>query len=358
MNNLELRVEEMSVSTEERQIRAEMFPRFIFDVSPDRTYTRDVFTYHIPFAGDEVIFHCTPNPFTSWTTSVSIEDDRLCFEIINFYNDADRIKQSANEIVSGIQHQLNYVVAQVASYNSQLPQTALEMFQARKKHLLQKHELLASLGVPIRKREDFPQTFAIPTPANRRKLLIAPPQVTSKGFKPDPTLDMTVYQEILQTIHDVGKQFERMPSTYSNKGEEDLRDHILLVLEPRFEGFATGETFNKTGKTDILIRHEGSNVFIAECKFWRGAKAYLETLSQLMGYLTWRDSKAAAIIFVQNKDFTATVRTAEEETPKHPNFLGFVDKRDETWFNYRFHINDDPNREIKLAVLLFHIPSK
>jgi len=92
-----------------------------------------------------------------------------------------------------------------------------------------------------------------------------------------------------------------MPSTYSNKGEEDLRDHILLVLEPRFQGSATGETFNKTGKTDILLRFEGKNVFIAECKFWNGIKLFFETISQLLAYLTWRDSKAAVIIFVKTK---------------------------------------------------------
>ena len=77
--------------------------------------------------------------------------------------------------------------------------------------------------------------------------------------------------------------------------QRTFRDHLLLYLEPRYEGSATGETFNSTGKTDILIRHENSNAFIAECKFWTGQKGYLETITQLLGYLTWRDSKAAVV---------------------------------------------------------------
>jgi len=193
--------------------------------------------------------------------------------------------------------------------------------------------------------------------ANIKKIRVAKPRVHEKGYKPEPTLDQAIYDDIVQVLHDVGKQFERLPSTYSGKSEEDLRDHFLLYLEPRFEGTATGETFNKSGKTDILLRYEGSNIFIAECKFWRGEKSYLDTITQLLGYLTWRDSKAAIVMFVRNVDFTSVLHKAKEATTKHPNYLGKSREKDETWINYRIHINGDPNREVKLAVLFFHIPS-
>jgi hypothetical protein len=104
------------------------------------------------------------------------------------------------------------------------------------------------------------------------------------------------------------------------------------------------------------LRYEGSNVFIAECKFWKGAKSYLKTIDQLLGYLTWRDSKAAIIIFVQSVDFSNIISQIETLSQQHPNYLGFVSRSDETRFNFRFHIIDDPNRELRLAVLLFHTP--
>ena len=148
-----------------------------------------------------------------------------------------------------------------------------------------------------------------------------------------------------------------MPSVYIGKGEEDLRDHILMTLDPNFEfGSASGETFNKSGKTDIQLRYESSVVFIAECKFWSGEKNYFATIDQLLGYLTWRDTKASVIIFVKQKDFSAILKKVETESDKHPNFLSFVNMSDENWFNYRFHIPGDKNREVKLAIQLYHLP--
>lgn len=131
---------------------------------------------------------------------------------------------------------------------------------------------------------------------------------------------------------------------------------MLLILEPNFQGSATGETFNKKGRTDILLRHEGSNVFVAELKYWHGNKAYIQTISQLLGYLTWRDSKAAVILFVSNKNFGAVLDSIQKSTTQHPNFLGLVNVVADGWYQYRFHINADPNREVMLAVQAFHVP--
>jgi hypothetical protein len=99
--------------------------------------------------------------------------------------------------------------------------------------------------------------------------------------------------------------FERLPSTYAGKDEESLRDHLILQLEPRFEYSSTGETFNKSGKTDILVRHQKSNIFVAECKFWGGAKKHFETIDQMLSYLTWRDSKTAIVYFMDTKEMAA-----------------------------------------------------
>ncbi len=111
---------------------------------------------------------------------------------------------------------------------------------------------------------------------------------------------------------------ERHPAIYGGKDEETLRDHFLMVLSPHFQS-TTGETFNKAGKTDILIRHERQNVFVAECKFWGGMKGFHATIDQLLGYLTWRDSKAAVISFVRNKELNPVLETIGKETAKHPS---------------------------------------
>jgi hypothetical protein len=209
--------------------------------------------------------------------------------------------------------------------------------------------------VPIRRATSVPATFAIP--AVVRKKIIPKPQASAGIFQPEPAIDETVYEEILQIIQDTGRVFERLPSTYADKDEESLRDHLILQLEPRFEGSTTGETFNKSGKTDILMRYQNRNVFVAECKFWRGEKAHFEALDQILSYLTWRDSKTALVYFVDAKEMSLPLKALAEGTPKHPCFVAEGEKKEESWLNFEFHLPGDKGRSVRLAILSFHLPA-
>jgi hypothetical protein len=170
-----------------------------------------------------------------------------------------------------------------------------------------------------------------------------------------PHPNMLAYEVILACINDVGKMFERLPKTYVGKDEEGLRDHMLVTLEAAVSGSATGETFNRRGKTDILVRSDGSNVFVAECKFWTGQKGLLDTISQLLGYLGWRDNQAAAVIFVRNVEFGETVRSATTTVQAHPNFIRHVSTVDSTWENYEFRSIADSGRSVSVALMLYHL---
>jgi hypothetical protein len=90
---------------------------------------------------------------------------------------------------------------------------------------------------------------------------------------------------------------DRSPSSFITLDEEAIRTHFLLQLNGHYEGNASGETFNASGKTDILIKVDNKNIFIAECKFWDGVKKFNEAIDQLLGYLSWRDSKWGACHF-------------------------------------------------------------
>lgn len=177
---------------------------------------------------------------------------------------------------------------------------------------------------------------------------------TESGYiAPNPST--LAYEIILACINDVGKMFERLPKTYAGKDEEGLRDHMLVTLEAAVSGSATGETFNRRGKTDMLVRSEGNNVFIAECKFWSGPKGLLETINQLLGYLGWRDNQAAAVIFVRNVDFVDTVKSAAMTIRTHPSFIRHVSTVDSTWENYEFRSTADPTRSVSVALMLYHL---
>lgn len=354
---IDIHTEQMSVSTEERMIPAEMHPSSFY-VHEGKAYSKDIFMFHLPFNGDAKLLKVRPSTYSMSSPRIEVKGQEIIFELVNFNLDADSIKREAERNVSQLVSQNSYLTNDLTAFNNTIEQIANQAFDSKKSQILKKSNLLSELGVPIRKSSSTPVTFAVPvkrTPAIQAK---QKPTVSDQGFKPEPAIDDAIYQQILNITHDVGKQFERLPSTYSGKDEEQLRDHFLLILEPNFEGSATGETFNKKGKTDILLRHNGSNVFVAELKYWHGKKAYLATITQLLSYLTWRDSKAAIIVFVSNKEFSPVLSIVENDTKEHPNYLGILPSAQSGWFQFRFHINGDRNREVHLAVQAFHLPLK
>ena len=154
----------------------------------------------------------------------------------------------------------------------------------------------------------------------------------------------------------MSQNIERSPSTFVHMKEEQIRDLILVSLNGHYEGGATGETFNAQGKTDILIRADGRNVFIAECKFWNGPKSLITAIDQILGYLTWRDTKAALLLFCNNVDFTNTLSSIATTVPEHPNFKRELRIISDTHARYLFRQKDDLARDLYLAVQAFHIP--
>ncbi len=355
IENIEIHFSDKYATTSEKMISAERFP-LDFNVYSGKSYKKTVIEYHIPFTGNSFLLQCLPSTRILWTTNVIIKKSEICFDIVNFRNDPQEIEREADSYIRPISQQLTNVQGEVFSFNSKIRSIIQQSFNARREVILKKNDFLSKLSVPIKKNSNVPATFAIPSPKTSKKIEVQRPKVTEKIFKPEPTLDDSTYNSILEIIQNVGKQFERMPSTYKNKEEEELRDHILLYLEPNFQGSATGETFNKKGKTDILLRYEGENVFISECKFWKGEKSFLKTIDQLLSYLTWRDSKSSITLFVKNKDFSKVLDILKSTIQTHDCFVKYSSTKDETWFNYLFRLPDDQNRNIKLAVQLFHIP--
>lgn len=189
-------------------------------------------------------------------------------------------------------------------------------------------------------------------PRVRRRLL----PVMSPSRAAEPSLELALYEDILDTLQHMTVVMEQCPSAFRSVDEETLRHHFLVQLNARYEGTASGETFNFAGKTDILIRERGRNLFIAECKFWRGASSFLETIDQLLGYASWRDTKTAIILFVRNKNFSQVLAQLSECLTKHPQFKRSIPVTGETRVRAVFHQSEDRERELIMTVSAFHIP--
>lgn len=350
--------DEVYADSYEDDIPMEYFSRSFDRFGVDKA-KKEIIQFFIPVSGYVDLLNYSPASSISigGGGDFTVKSDAIVAEFINFNNDGKKIKQDFDNEVRGIHRNYDTLKSDIETFNNSLESNLKNVFAQRKTKLLNKNNLMSSLGVPLKKKNSTSSTFSIPEPRLKEKISIHKPIVTEKGFVPEPTLDEDNYLHILKFINDVGKNFERMPSVYQNKGEEDLRDHILMTLNPHFElGSASGETFNKSGKTDIQLRYDSSVVFIAECKFWTGEKGYLKTISQLLNYLTWRDTKASVIMFVKQQDFSSILEKVKTSTKTHENYLSYVNNTDENWFNYRFHIYGDENRELKLAVQLYHLP--
>lgn len=349
-----LNEEGVYLTDKEKMIPAEQFDSFRFHVRPGESYRKQVVTFHLPFSGDRDLFKYMPSTRILWTQDVAIQNGEICFEgIIWSDGDVAAVKRNWEDFLRSLKTQIGYSTNEVNAHNSSLETEVTVAIQQRKADFLKKGNVLASLGIPLKRSVNLPTTFAVPAP--KKNVLIAKPTASTAAFTPEPTLDSKTYEDILKIIHDTGVEIERHPSIYAGKDEETLRDHLLMVLSPHFSS-VTGETFNKAGKTDVLIRHEGKNLFVAECGVWKGAKQFLGKIDQLLSYLTWRDSKTALISFVRNKEFGVVMQSIKTEIRTHPCFVKEYPSINEGWLRYEFTMKDDPSRSVKLAVLCFHFP--
>lgn len=350
MDPLKFDWDNISVSDGEGSIHVDDFGRHGF-------VNCQIITYHVPYIGNEKLLGYKPSSaWLSWTIDIEVNkiDKQISFNIINRNNNPEAIKTEFNRVKEALTKQLEYLLQEINSYNNNLERIITTTIKERKSELLEQSNMLASLGVPIKKKDNVPETFSIPAPI-KKTIIHKPFAPGNKPFQPEPTLDINTYHEILKICHGTGVEIERHPDIYRGKDEETLRDYFLMVLSPHFQS-AAGETFNKSGKTDILIRHEGKNVFIAECKYWRGIKSYHDTIDQLLSYLTWRDSKAVILCFIKNKELTPVLKQIEENTPRHDCYIKTCDKISESHFQYEFHLKNDNTRGVDLSVMCFHFP--
>ena len=253
-------------------------------------------TLEIPYTGDEILFHIKPSTWGMNPPRAIVTRSSLTLVQTGTNLNGEEVQKSFDSTINLIQQNLSRLKADFQNFNSTLKDKARGQIQSRKDKLLADKSMVAGLKFKLKQRSDAPKTYTVPI--ERRKIASHAPTVpTQAKFAPEPVLAKDDYQRILKIIHDMTLVIERSPTSFATMGEEDIRQHFLVQLNGQYEGKATGERFNAQGKTDILVREDDRNIFIAECKFWRGDKSFTDTIDQLLGYIAWRDTKAAIILF-------------------------------------------------------------
>ena len=84
-----------------------------------------------------------------------------------------------------------------------------------------------------------------------------------------------------------------------------------------------------------------------------------KAINQLFDYATWRDTKAAILMFSRNKDFKAVHSQIPGVVEGHKAYKEILPSSgSDTEFRFRLRHPADPEYELMLAVLAFNVPTE
>jgi hypothetical protein len=316
------------------------------------------FEFVVPFVGDKDVFTMRASTFSMSAPQVlRLHDGEIRLAIDNPSTDSAAIRAAVFGQIGAIEKCLAWSRNQIDNHNQYLRDQVPGMVARRRESLLATRNLQADIGFPMRRRTDADR-YAIPVRRKTVKPQRPQPSGARASFKPEPALEEKDYQEALRVLKNTRNQLERSPTVAAKLDEEEIRDILLMGLNSQFQGTAGGELFNGEGKTDILIREDDRNIFIGECKVWSGPKTMDGALDQLFRYLVWRDTKAAILLFIRNKDVSAVIEKAIAKIEEHPNHKRSRPRQDaDEEFEFTMHQQDDVNREIRLTLMPFALRS-
>lgn len=317
-------------------------------------------TISIPWTGDGSLWNLNPNSINLNPPRGKIReaaDPWNGYLDINIEQPADddpkKIKATIEETISNVNENIRQQRAQIERYENELSKAIRDAIRKRRESLKKHEELSDILDIPLKRRGEVPKISHIPL----ERRVIKPLRKASKGGgKQDYRIPEEEYNHILDLIRQFSRSFETKPNVFAAHGEEDLRDFILAILSISYKDLATGETFRKSGKTDILIPYENRAAFVAECKIWHGEKELYKGIKQFFGYLTWRDCKTSFVIFNKdNADFSALQTTVPETFKGHPQCIKQLNCDHPGEWRFLFSFEGDPGREVIIHVFLFDL---
>ena len=281
-------------------------------------------TYTIPFDGNRRLFDLQPSTYISndfkCDSIVAPHGEELGYikvsllftktELVQHSGDMRHyVDQCFEGIFKNYRKMIEYVNDDVKAFNTDL-KIKIERFLTERKNRADSTALISQkLAIPLYLKENAPNTKPIPLKRIKKPVTQMPQR------KPVPTeysIRDEDYTNINNIIYMCGSSMEKTARSHISNDEEELRDIFLATLNTHYEN-ASGETFRKTGKTDIHILFENQAAFIAECKVWRGDKVFTDAIQQLFNYSTWKDTKVTLIIFNKhNKSFQAILSKIDD----------------------------------------------
>ena len=305
---------------------------------------------HLPFSCDNHLFKIKPSSFTSIIPKAKISNELIFeFQFIGEVDKPEDFKKRINSEIDLTKKYASWLNQDINSFNTGIDSIINSDLKLRRKKLSKDEEFLDELDLPKKETEI---NIGFVRPEKKLKLKIIEEKIEKKEIK--HILEEETYNEIIRYIDSLGVNLERSSQRVRDLDEESLRDTFLMALNSVYKGMVSGEAFNKSGKTDICIKHEDKNIFIAECKIWRGDEYFKEGLYQLFSYLTWRDSKTSYIIFSRNQDINSVIEKAKKLLTEQQNYVKEVRTNSESSIQYKFKQNNS-NKYVFVNLHIFNL---
>ena len=304
------------------------------------------------FTGPDV-FALQPSTFSTSTPHGYVKNDAIvvgcCIPLDVLDRERDKAAQEMNRTIDRIEAILQQIEADTDNWESQSHGLLKQEIETRRNNCLAMQETSRLLGVPTEDDRADTTTYTVPIPRRQPRKSATPPR-TREPSSAEPRVSDEDFASMILDIQRTLASFERLPQGRVRAPEEHLRNEIIAALQP--QGPATGESYSKRGKSDIYLPHAGNAVFLAECKWWRGQKAFAEeALPQLLDrYVIWRDTHTALVLFIRNKNATAVINKAVEAIRAHPRFVSDADSIGDVQ-TFRLHHDGDDARFVRLALL-------
>ncbi len=309
-------------------------------------------TLVIPYDGEKVVFSTRASQFSFNPPRANVADGELRLTWLGQEADAAAVRAHFDRELDEIERHLSWCQRDIDTHNQTIRTTTPGLVAQRRAKLLRDRELEAGIGFPVQRRSDA-SNYTVPV-QRRRIASASPPRPTAGGpFQPEPMLADPDYEAALRVLRNARNALERSPSMTAKLNEEQIRDLLLVSLNAQFQGKAGGEVFNGAGRTDILIREGDRNVFIGECKIWRGPKTIRDALDQLLSYLVWRDTKATLLLFIRSGHPSEAIKKSVAEIEASPTYKRRGRHESDERVDFVLHAQGDPAREIQLAFLPF-----
>ncbi len=190
----------------------------------------------IPFNGDESVFKIQPTSWTSRPLAADVLSGNLRMLSRGTRLSAGEIRANTDQTLDGIESYLETIRRDAASLSLTLRPIEKQSIEKRRQSLLSNQNLVASLGFNLKERSNAPITYT--APEVRRKITPKLPVASTKPYEPEPILDLSTYDHILEVIQRMVTVMERSPSAFISMDEEALRTHFLVQLNGHYDGQA------------------------------------------------------------------------------------------------------------------------